>query len=621
MEEKTRKRPDAKQRKEGNKAKDFVSVKMKWNKFCINEGIRKGILPIIENCNKIVYNSYHLANVQFLYNLENNIELPDLDNKYFQKICASVSYTYNEKNRGINKNNDNMKFTYNYYQTCYPENYKLPSKDYLGPLINNIASDMAIASNNHIILNFGKRLMRYIYLKYKINNAWHMINNMFNPDLNYVLNRHESELKEWLVLCPKENIIKNNIKHFIKLSFEILKFMESQPPNTKGAKTFTILPNKSSFVNSYIRICSTCLREILKLLNQRDIDDREFAKEKDNVWRKLFNINDVETKTRSFNYEISTDGYGVSVLLHKKKNIKDIEDKDGKIKCGCGCMVYKKNMTNHKKTKEHKLVIDENTIPNNIIEETERYIGIDPGVSYIYTGYDNEDNYYMCSSKDYRNRSLITNASKWRTRQVKNTNIEQILKTFEPLKVSSSESYITRLKYIQTQYDTLVEFYNKAKSFAKWKFTTYIYSKKAIHKICKDLYTKNDKPVKTIIGLGDWSQQQGIIKRHPTTPIKRFKDELRRSEHCYVIDINEYRTSKECSICHSDVKNLKQYKEYEDNEKNIIGVKLSNCHQVVRCTNNECSMCWQRDKNASRNIYKKLQDKISSSTRNDVITT
>ena len=67
-------------------------------------------------------------------------------------------------------------------------------------------------------------------------------------------------------------------------------------------------------------------------------------------------------------------------------------------------------------------------------------------------------------------------------------------------------------------------------------------------------------------------------------------------------------------MCHCDVKNLNQYIIKEDKEKNICEVILSKCHQVVRCTNNECSMCWQRDKNASRNIYKKLQDAIDNST-------
>ena len=38
----------------------------------------------------------------------------------------------------------------------------------------------------------------------------------------------------------------------------------------------------------------------------------------------------------------------------KPKPVKELEDNDGKIKCDCGCLVYKKFLSNHKKTKEHK---------------------------------------------------------------------------------------------------------------------------------------------------------------------------------------------------------------------------------------------------------------------------
>ena len=586
---------------------------MKWNTFCKNDGIRDGIIPIIYNCNKIIYNAYHLANIHFLKHLEDKIELPKLNQSYFQKICASVSIMYDKKNQEPD-DEFNIKLLNNEYKKCYPSDYKLPSKDYLGAIMNNMAKEMSIASNNHIILNFGKRLLRYINLKYNIKNAWYLINDIFNEKLYYVPNWYEVELKEWLHYAPKEEEIKKNLNHFIKLSYDILKFMEQQQPNTKGAKTFTILPNKASFVNSYITICSSSLKDILKILNKSEIDNNKFMEQKDKIWRSLFNINAVETKNRKFNYEISTDGYGVSINLYKPKPIKELEDENGKIKCDCGCLIYKKNINSHKKTNEHKKNIKTDIIPNEIIKNTERFIGIDPGVSYLYTGYDNENKYHICSTKDYRIKSMITKASKWRKRQIKDSYIEEIQKTIHTLKVSSKEKYLISLKQIQQHYDTLVEFYNKKKSFAKWKFTTFIYSKKALYKLCKDLCYTKDKDKNIIIGLGDWSQQQGIIKRHPTAPVKKFKDELRKIKNCYVIDINEYRTSKECSLCHNDVKNLNQYTIKINKETNIPEIILSKCHQVVRCTNNECSMCWQRDTNASRNIYKKLQDTIDSST-------
>ena len=56
-------------------------------------------------------------------------------------------------------------------------------------------------------------------------------------------------------------------------------------------------------------------------------------------------------------------------------------------------------------------------------------------------------------------------------------------------------------------------------------------------KLCKRIIDKN-----TLVGFGDFSQQYGLVKKHPTAPIQKVKHELRR--YCDVIIIDEYNTSK-----------------------------------------------------------------------------
>ena len=87
---------------------------------------------------------------------------------------------------------------------------------------------------------------------------------------------------------------------------------------------------------------------------------------------------------------------------------------------------------------------------------------------------------------------------------------------------------------------------------------------------------------------GTGFEAQILGKRYYIDKIDDYQQALDRYKDCKVVSVNEYRTSKECSMCHSVVKNV------------------SKIHQIVRCTNNECSMCWQRDINASRNIIQKL---------------
>jgi len=44
-------------------------------------------------------------------------------------------------------------------------------------------------------------------------------------------------------------------------------------------------------------------------------------------------------------------------------------------------------------------------------------------------------------------------------------------------------------------------------------------------------------------------------------------------------------------------------------------VKLSRSHQVVRCSSNECAMCWQRDRNSSINHLKLLMCMLRNEER------
>ena len=108
-----------------------------------------------------------------------------------------------------------------------------------------------------------------------------------------------------------------------------------------------------------------------------------------------------------------------------------------------------------------------------------------------------------------------------------------------------------------------------------------------------------DLTKKTCIGIGDWSRQDGIIKRHPTAPVKKIQKELHR--HAKVVSLDEYGTSRGCSCCGGKCIKIKLPKQ---NKGGVV--ELSHSHQVVRCSSNECAMCWQRDMNSSINHLKLL---------------
>eukprot|EP00960_Hanusia_phi_P024963 734236-Hanusia_phi.AAC.1 len=108
--------------------------------------------------------------------------------------------------------------------------------------------------------------------------------------------------------------------------------------------------------------------------------------------------------------------------------------------------------------------------------------------------------------------------------------------------ITNLDTYKENLRYVLERCDELLAF-SANKAFRKWRFRTYVYSKKALNILCKR--PTNGK--KTCIGVGDWSNQDGFIKRHPTAPVKKIKRELHR--YAKVLSIDEYNTSKSCSKC------------------------------------------------------------------------
>jgi hypothetical protein len=253
-----------------------------------------------------------------------------LNQSFFYRCCAGVVEKRGETVSEPNTGDVDLDATLTIFKSLRPkENYKPPAKENMAFLMCNLARQMNVACRNHLVLNFGKRLKRYVCLKYDKSpkEAWHFINKSFQP--NGPKTRDEHEFAEWLGYAPYENVIGRNFMHFLHKSYDISRFMEEQPPNTRGARTFTIMPLKGGFVLSHITICSSCLQQILQtivksnegvsFLGHTNITKQVFDANKEQIWRALFDIDTYETKNRKFAYELSTNGYAVTLRMQKPK--------------------------------------------------------------------------------------------------------------------------------------------------------------------------------------------------------------------------------------------------------------------------------------------------------------
>ena len=88
------------------------------------------------------------------------------------------------------------------------------------------------------------------------------------------------------------------------------------------------------------------------------------------------------------------------------------------------------------------------------------------------------------------------------------------------------------------------------------------------------------------IGIGNWSQVDGVVKDHPQAPSKRIKKSL--SKYATVIEVDEYRTSQVCSKC-KDGKKPKD--DHKLDKANLIVKKKVRNDQGEIVTQQELGSC------------------------------
>jgi hypothetical protein len=563
-------RNDVKQRKEDNKNTDFTCIKSSWKSFCKNNLLADTIVnDILPKINNICFLSYKLLNYHFLRLLEENKSLPEIKQNLFYQSCCMVSRLKYTK--------DTTDTTTELYESfSQVKEYftdELPARDYLClGYITNLNKVQLTMTNNHLKLNFYNRFRKYLKLRTgETDNAvvYNWLKDIYEPNYERK-NVFVLYMREWLKYPPTEvNIVKHS-NHFVKIYYSILKEFEKYP-DTKGIRTFTLLPHKHGFTQSHITICNAGLENTLKYIANElkranndvncGLDVTKFEENSDEYWKELFNITKYETKNKKFGYTILTDGKSVVLQMRKPKQ-------------------------------------PEKIATEYTYQQYDNFLGIDPGLRSLITSYDTNDKVIQVSTREYRHKSKMIYACKKRENWYKKWEHYAEWKLIPTIKTSKTIVMKEYFKYVFPRMRTFTEFHIE-KGFRNLNFTSYCRSKVTLVKICQRI--SGGKNVKTLVGFGDYSQQQGLVKSHPTTPILRLKRELRR--HCKIVDIDEYKTSKTCSSCNKEIELYRN--RIQQKKKGILEpiAKMSNVHSVIRCKYNECKLCcMDRDINASKNI-------------------
>ena len=115
---------------------------------------------------KLCLNHYSLANLHIIKLINQNKQIPVLNQDFFQHCSQIVSFQYKRKN---NIPNDlELHETFNLYNSFRPNGFQPGFRDNFGAIINYISKDMYISTLNHLVLNFYNRLRKYIITKYDL---------------------------------------------------------------------------------------------------------------------------------------------------------------------------------------------------------------------------------------------------------------------------------------------------------------------------------------------------------------------------------------------------------------------------------------------------------------------
>jgi len=369
-------------------------------------------------------------------------------------------------------------------------------------------------------------------------------------------------MRKWLKYPPTEVNIKMHSSHFVKIYHKILKTFEKYP-YSKHIRTFNLLPTKNSFTLSTIEICSSCLKDIIGYFTKTPVPD-DFKENKLVYWYEFFKIEKYETKNRKFANTIYTDGK-IAVIRLRKPRFEAPKPKDVKK------MQY------------------------------EQYIGIDPGVRSLQTSCNNEGRVLETTTPSYRHDCKMKYASRKREMWYKKWEHYEMWRNIPSFKTTNLQKMCHYFEFVYPNLNTIFQFH-LYKNFRGLSFRSYCRGKATMDKLCKSIV--DDK--KTLVGFGDFSQQHGLVKKHPTAPIQKFKHELRR--YCDVIIIDEYNTSKTCNKCFQPIELYKNKIIRKKRDGTHTKARMSIINSVIRCKLNECKLCcMDRDINASKNILFLLQ--------------
>jgi hypothetical protein len=623
--------------------------------------IRK-VNEFVGRVTQITYEAWLFANMLCLRGIALGKPMVLLDNSTFYACIRSVSSVCKSKGTFNSPKYANKSHIDEVWWRDAQKNYlgmrsgaNVVSRDQLDRVLNYSAQQMSVVATNHIEVNLYKRIFQFCRLKFgtlgidiahERNALAHEVakslwkENVLQVDLEHkVANAIFQELKGVLQNTPVQD------QDLLPIRFNsantpcylyLLHHIATQYPTDHKKGHFTILPTSGTFKPLFITLDHLGVRQILSSIKLKQDGVGP------SLMRQVFDMASHETPERKFQNLIQTDGVALNISMAKPIALRDSIPKEDF------------NPLHHEKEYVKRKRENDTLVASVRLRSNMHIIGVDPGRISMFTAADyipntGEDKF---ESREYSTARYWSECgykqrhARMLKHQQNNFQIDALVKALPMHKTCKLGDFETYVKYVVPHLSTLLDHFGKKKC-KSWKFEVHAKQKKAMYQACKVLLgqcrcTHADKMIKKykcrcrispknvaniVVAFGN-ANFNPCSKGHEPGPTVALKKALNLYD-CTVVDVDEFKTSQVCCLCHipllndvapraevlSEKTHLKRQKLVERKEKIREMLNLSptsiyipkTLWSVRRCVNNLCrvgSRCqyWNRDVSAAFNI-------------------
>ena len=579
------------------KTKEIFTVnKCSLKNICSDAEMITKINLYVSIVNKVVIHTYQFLNFYFRHLSSQNIPLPHVDPVFLRAIVNLV--TSHKATQGRPPNDTSLTFTrqmepfYNIYRQSCTIDTDIQGYEKLSYIMAYELITIITCIETNIKEHFTDSINKPLVSKPEYH-SWIL---QHKPHILYKDSYEKKSVAYDLTVHPQS---------YLPAMFYINRQLAQLP----DVKLFHVIPQRKKIVPSYITLDTAALLNLtmVKGINQAL---KTVKRDAPIIWPNHFDMTYKAFKhnTYNFHYMIKTNGVACSIMFSKKIKViietpYETIESDEPIKS----LDYIEKIAITPEMRTKKIVtVDPGTcdliycISENKTNDRKN-VGEPEDLSKSYTTfrYTQNQRKHEMRTKKYRK---IRNALDEVTIIKDNENVTDIHTQLSSMdsKTCDEDAYLTYCRKKNDVNRLLFDHYNTS-MYRKLRWNTFMNMQRSESMMINHFQEKFGKPEDVLLVIGDYDKKSSHIAGKEPTICRKIRTLFKR-HHYEPLKVNEFRTSKLCHGCHAECKQHKQA-----SGRSVWG--------LVHCTNGNCNLLHNRDKNAALNMLHIVETVLKGEAR------